>query len=72
MSNMATEQVQPLPEAPVLTANDRCDRCGAQAWVLFLHTGGHDLLFCNHHFNEHESKLVGQGTVVIDERHRIQ
>jgi hypothetical protein len=39
--------------APSLTAADRCDRCGAQAYVRArLHAGG-ELLFCAHHGREH-------------------
>ncbi|MEX1907077.1 hypothetical protein L6241_02045 [Janibacter sp. Y6] len=40
-----------------LTAADRCDRCGAQAYVRArLHAGG-ELLFCAHHGREHLPKL---------------
>jgi hypothetical protein len=43
--------------APTLTAADRCDRCGAQAYVRArLHAGG-ELLFCAHHGREHLPKL---------------
>ena len=39
--------------APILTTADRCDRCGAQAYVrATLHVGG-ELLFCAHHGREH-------------------
>ncbi len=41
---------------PSLTALDRCDYCGAQAYVkATLATG--ELLFCNHHANECKEKL---------------
>jgi hypothetical protein len=54
-----------------LTALDRCDRCGAQAYVrVTLATGG-DLLFCAHHFRAHEGKLRGTGARVIDETRRL-
>lgn len=63
MSNMATEQVS-LP----LTAEDRCDRCGAQAY-LKVEIGGSSLLFCAHHSREHEPKLRAAGArFVRDER----
>lgn len=43
--------------APSLNAADRCDRCGAQAYVRArLHVGG-ELLFCAHHGREHLPKL---------------
>jgi hypothetical protein len=36
-----------------MTAADRCDRCGAKAYVRArLHAGG-ELLFCAHHGREH-------------------
>jgi hypothetical protein len=49
---------------------DRCDRCGAQAFVLakVLET---DLFFCGHHFHEHESKIREVAASVVDERDRI-
>jgi hypothetical protein len=43
----------PLP----LLARDRCDRCGAQAHVATRHEGG-ELLWCCHHFTEHEAELT--------------
>lgn len=40
-----------------LTAADRCDRCGAQAYVrVRLHAGG-ELLFCAHHGRQHTPAL---------------
>ena len=43
--------------APSLTAADRCDRCGAQAYVRASLHGGGELLFCAHHGREHLPKL---------------
>ena len=40
-----------------LTAEDRCDRCGAAAMVRVALAGGTELLFCSHHFREHEVRL---------------
>ena len=40
-----------------LTASDRCDRCGAQAYVRVVLSGGGDLLFCAHHGRQYELKL---------------
>ncbi|WP_174521080.1 DUF7455 domain-containing protein [Kribbia dieselivorans] len=43
--------------AAPLTAADRCDRCGAQAYMKArLHSGG-ILFFCAHHGREHLPKL---------------
>jgi len=51
------EQEQAKPAiAHQLTAADRCDACGAQAYVrVELVTG--ELLFCSHHAKENEAKL---------------
>lgn len=56
-----------------LTRRDRCDRCGAQAYVraTIPATDGLDLLFCGHHFRAFEAGLVGSGATIHDERHRI-
>ncbi|MCE1177468.1 DUF7455 domain-containing protein [Actinomycetota bacterium] len=43
--------------APDLTAADRCDRCGAQAYVRARLNAGGELLFCAHHGREHLPKL---------------
>ncbi|MCX6459412.1 MAG: hypothetical protein NTZ03_03780 [Actinobacteria bacterium] len=60
-----------LAPSASLTASDRCDRCGAQAYIrVVLHVGG-DLLFCSHHFNEHAEKLRPQAAAIVDETHRL-
>lgn len=58
------------PSAP-LTAEDRCDRCGAQAYLrVELATGG-ELLFCAHHAREHGEKLKEVAVHVQDETHKL-
>lgn len=54
-----------------LTRADRCDRCGAQAFVRAVLPGVGDLLFCGHHYRDHELGLISAGAVVLDQRHRI-
>ena len=54
-----------------LTRQDRCDRCGAQAYVRATLDDDLELLFCGHHFRDHEVKLVASGAAITDERHRI-
>ena len=54
-----------------LTALDRCDRCGAQAYVRVVLSSGGDLLFCGHHFREHEERLRPVATDVQDETARL-
>ena len=46
-----------LAPHPPLTASDRCDRCGAQAYIRVVLTSGGELLFCAHHGRKHEEKL---------------
>ena len=47
-----------------LTRADRCDRCGAAARVRAKLPSGAELLFCQHHANQHESKLVELSAVI--------
>ncbi|QRY51741.1 DUF7455 domain-containing protein [Mycolicibacterium septicum] len=47
-----------------LTKADRCDRCGAAAKVRATLLSGSELLFCQHHFNEHETSLIARGAVL--------
>ncbi|MDQ2661212.1 MAG: hypothetical protein M3Y52_05000 [Actinomycetota bacterium] len=39
-----------------LTALDRCDACGAQAYIRVVVANG-ELLFCAHHGRKHQEKL---------------
>jgi len=55
-----------------LTAADRCDRCGAQAYILARLTSGGELLFCAHHGREHLPKLQNLATEIHDETKRLQ
>ena len=62
-----TTEATPIPavaEPANLTAQDRCDRCGAQAYHLAEMPGGLELLFCNHDFEIHEPKLAEVGARV--------
>lgn len=43
-------------ELPALTAADRCDICGAQAFIRVVLTSG-DLVFCGHHGTANKEKL---------------
>lgn len=55
-----------------LNNSDRCDRCGAQAFVAVSMKSGAPLLFCGHHFNENETKLIAQGgSLSADQRSTI-
>ncbi len=54
-----------------LTAADRCDRCGAQAYVRATLDSGLDLLFCAHHFHENEARLRQIAVMIHDESNRL-
>lgn len=58
------------PSSP-LTALDRCDRCGAQAYLRVELQSGLELLFCAHHAREHGDKLKEIAVSVTDETHRL-
>lgn len=54
-----------------LTAADRCDRCGAQAYLRVTLPSGGELLFCAHHARKHEDKLRQVALRIHDETHRV-
>lgn len=54
-----------------LTALDRCDRCGAQAYVRVVLSGGADLLFCGHHGRQYELKLREIASEYHDESDKL-
>lgn len=61
----------PVIETAALNSADRCDRCGAQAYVRVTMTSGFDLLFCAHHGKEHADKLRQVALKIHDETERI-
>jgi hypothetical protein len=69
--NEADVTTATAPSQAVLTAGDRCDRCGAQAYLrVEINTGG-ELLFCAHHAREHGEKLREVAATVHDETHKL-
>jgi hypothetical protein len=52
-----------------LNAQDRCDRCGAQALVRAVLPGGGELLFCGHHGRMHADALA-KVALTVDGDHR--
>lgn len=66
----------PKPSAPGFvtefrfTAMDRCDSCGAQAYVG-AKVNGTELLFCAHHGRKYETKLRAVATSWHDESIRL-
>lgn len=55
-----------------LTAADRCDSCGAQAWTrVWVAADKSELLFCKHHFERNEAKFRELDYMWVDDRAKI-
>jgi len=66
-----TEQDQEQQVQPVgLTPADRCDVCGAQAFIRVVLASG-DLVFCAHHGMANEEKLKPIAIAWQDETSKI-
>ena len=63
--------VSPTIDARELVVTDRCDRCGAQAYVRTVLASGSELLFCRHHWQENEARLREVATTIQDETQRL-
>lgn len=76
MNNQKTSaSEEPDAQRPAaLTAADRCDRCGAQAYLrVELAAAGLELLFCAHHAGKHREELDKMdGAVIHDETSRLE
>jgi len=73
---MLMTKITPDVKEYLLTLNDRCDRCNAQAYVKAVGLDG-DLLFCAHHYNKIVDNAVGYDKImkfainIVDERDRL-
>jgi anthranilate phosphoribosyltransferase len=65
-----TEQV--ILEQTPLSAVDRCDRCGAQAYVRAVLLNGGELMFCAHHAKEYAEGLKTVVKEIHDESNRLE
>jgi hypothetical protein len=54
----------------VLTASDRCDACGAQAFVVANFLTGF-LMFCGHHYAKWQEKIDTTAFEIEDSRKTI-
>jgi hypothetical protein len=54
-----------------LTAADRCDSCGAQAYLRATLAAGGELLFCGHHGAAHRPSLLVAGARLHDETDKL-
>lgn len=50
----------------LLTKEDRCDRCPAEAVNIIVLRSGGELLLCVHHTNKHLAALESAGAVILD------
>jgi hypothetical protein len=71
MRNEADVTTAVAPSTATLSAADRCDRCGAQAYLRVELQSGGELLFCAHHAREHGDKLREIAATVQDETDRL-
>ena len=65
---MGTTVIEPTAS---LDASDRCDRCGAQAYLRVTLVTGGELLFCAHHARAHSDKLKQVALRMQDETDRL-
>ena len=60
----------------LLTMEDRCDRCSAQAYVSVTGVNG-ELMFCGHHYNKIMNDVEGYKNMMsyayslVDEREKL-
>jgi hypothetical protein len=57
--------------AEPLNALDRCDRCGAQAYLRVTLASGGELLFCAHHGKKYEDSLRDIAADIYDETSKL-
>jgi hypothetical protein len=60
-----------LEDDGLLTAVDRCDRCGARAHVRVLLPSQLELLFCAHHNRQYASALAKIAVEIHHETRRL-
>lgn len=63
MGNAPRDIVDQYPDDEPLTAADRCDSCGAQAYVSTI-VNGTTLVWCLHHYDRYARKLADVATQV--------
>lgn len=67
---METQEAPAQEETRALTAADRCDQCGAQAYAWALLENG-ELLFCAHHWAQYKDKILPMAVKSLDETDRL-
>jgi hypothetical protein len=64
--------VTPVLAPTPLSAADRCDRCGARAYLRAVLPTGSMLLFCAHHAREHAAALRTVAVEFQDETGKLE
>jgi hypothetical protein len=76
MNSVIKDHPSVKPKEWLLSANDRCDSCSAEALVKVTGLSG-DLMFCGHHYNkivdnpEGYAKMMAFMLTIIDERDKL-
>lgn len=69
MTSALTDQTTAIVEEDLsVHLNERCDRCGARAYVKVTVPGGLPLAFCNHHYRTHADALKIKAVKINDGR----
>lgn len=67
----STDLVKVPPAPPKFNAHDRCDKCGAQAYIQARLKSGGKLLFCRHHGEEYRAALAGAGAILEEDKEAL-
>jgi len=67
---LAGDYKDSVTDKPDLALTDRCDRCGAQAYVLAVFETG-EVQLCGHHGTKHWDALKASAKEVHDFRDRL-
>lgn len=76
MINILKDHPSVKPKKWVLTINDRCDKCQAQALIRIKGLSG-QLTFCNHHYEkimnspDSHNKMMAFLVEILDEREKL-
>lgn len=60
----------PLEDPHPIDSADRCDRCGAQAYVRVTRPSG-EIYLCGHHYAENKTAVLDGAWAVRDERENL-
>ena len=76
MTSIVKEHPSVVSKKYILNANDRCDKCLAQALIKIKGISG-ELMFCGHHYEkimnnaESHNKMMAFMLEIVDEREKL-